>query len=653
MFKLLGPSLKSRKSLKIIEEYYLIGIDNRLCAPRLSAYDKVIKSNGKYVVNDNDRWHGRVHIQSPVIISHQASLEISDIYKIFIENITKTTHWEDEIISVYGELLAVDESLKAIEYEGSSDWVGICLRDKGKAQLNNFNIQGMVLGVSVGEGSELTFSDSKIDRCYQGVSTFYGENDGTVVKISNTDFNFNEDYWTKSYPAISIYGNMQFSYNGGNINNFETGVLLNYNQEESVINNVNINKAGTAIDIDEASTKIENVKLEDNYCGIFATKLWALNNENIMNIDIKNCIITDNEKGIHAERFKTKINLTDTIISNSGTYGIQVQKEATVLVGENVDFENNATDVTSNVLSDILQSLAIDLIPYVGDAKGILEAFRGRDLISDSQLSSIEKGLDFLCLAEVKSVKKTLGKLDELIALRKLKNITKLADAKFIETAKFLLTNYGDEVFPHIEKYLDDFVEVFIKHGDKAVQLAVKYGDDAAGYISKYSKEAIDLIDKLGPDAIEAYKNVEKVLAKYSKLDDIGKFINESNTLAIELGRTGKKTFTSSNYADALKALYSGIAKKLSDFNAHHIFPQALFGPNKRYERYLRYQNRLININDSRLLVWWEAAEHGQKAYEYSQKWIKFFAENSNATIDEVIEFARTLAKEYGFNVKF
>lgn len=231
-----------------------------------------------------------------------------------------------------------------------------------------------------------------------------------------------------------------------------------------------------------------------------------------MNIDIKNCIITDNEKGIHAERFKTKINLTDTIISNSGTYGIQVQKEATVLVGENVDFENNATDVTSNVLSDILQSLAIDLIPYVGDAKGILEAFRGRDLISDSQLSLIEKGLAFLCLAEVKSVKKTLGKLDELIALRKLKNITKLADAKFIDTAKFLLTNYGDDLYPYIEKHLDDILKVFIDHGDEALQLAIRH-----------EKEAIDLIENLGDSAIEAYKNVEKILSKYSKLDDVGK----------------------------------------------------------------------------------------------------------------------------------
>lgn len=100
-----------------------------------------------------------------------------------------------------------------------------------------------------------------------------------------------------------------------------------------------------------------------------------------------------------------------------------------------------------------------------------------------------------------------------------------------------------------------------------------------------------------------------------------------------------------------MKTLFNKI--DVSDFEAHHIFPQALFGQGKAYESYLKYQKRLININDSRLLVWWEAAEHGQKAYEYSQKWIKFFAENSNATIDEVIEFARTLAKEYGFNVKF
>lgn len=52
-------------------------------------------------------------------------------------------------------------------------------------------------------------------------------------------------------------------------------------------------------------------------------------------------------------------------------------------------------------------------------------------------------------------------------------------------------------------------------------------------------------------------------------------------------------------------------------------------------------------------MVWWGVAEHGQKSYEYNKKWIDWFADHSKATTDEVIEYARKLAKEFGFNVKF
>jgi len=56
MFKLLGPSLKSRKSLKIIEEYYLIVVDNQPCAPRLSAYEIETSPVVMLYIDDQTVW---------------------------------------------------------------------------------------------------------------------------------------------------------------------------------------------------------------------------------------------------------------------------------------------------------------------------------------------------------------------------------------------------------------------------------------------------------------------------------------------------------------------------------------------------------------------------------------------------------------------
>ena len=40
-------------------------------------------------------------------------------------------------------------------------------------------------------------------------------------------------------------------------------------------------------------------------------------------------------------------------------------------------------------------SLVIDLIPVVGDAKGIIECVVGKDLITGRELSGLERGLCF------------------------------------------------------------------------------------------------------------------------------------------------------------------------------------------------------------------------------------------------------------------
>ena len=375
------------------------------------------------------------------------------------------------------------------------------IRDGGVARLNSFTIKGMELAIGVfSDGSILDISNSKIESCFSGIDA----SGRSIIQVTNTDFIFHEDNWTKLYPAISTFGDVIYSHNGGSIDNYETGINLLYNNNLSEIEDISIKNAGTAINLDESNANINNLNIIDNYYGIYALQ-DSIMNESI-NINITNSNISNNEIGVKAERFQTKVAVSDTTISNNTKYGVQVQKQATVLIGENVDFSNNSNDVYSNVLSDIVSSLFVDILPYLGDGKGIMEDFRGRNLINDQELSKIDKGLAFLCLSEIKSVKKSLGKISDLIELRKLRKIAKLTDEKFISTAKFLLSNYGDEAYQYIEKYLDDFAKAFIDNGDIVIRLSQKYGDDAAALISKHGEEAVYLIDKYGEEAVKGLK---------------------------------------------------------------------------------------------------------------------------------------------------
>jgi hypothetical protein len=85
-------------------------------------------------------------------------------------------------------------------------------------------------------------------------------------------------------------------------------------------------------------------------------------------------------------------------------------------------------------------------------------------------------------------------------------------------------------------------------------------------------------------------------------------------------------------------------------FEAHHALLQALFGDGKPYEYILKDEG--ININDPRLMTWWDEAGHGINASENNtviQKYIDDVSDNA----DDVINKVREMMSEYGFEVRF
>jgi RHS repeat-associated protein len=135
---------------------------------------------------------------------------------------------------------------------------------------------------------------------------------------------------------------------------------------------------------------------------------------------------------------------------------------------------------------------------------------------------------------------------------------------------------------------------------------AVKYGDEAAG-------------------VLKAFNHVDGAVS--------------STELA---ARLGLKNFTQSNYRKGL-IRYTGVAEEaVKGFEVHHVFPQEFAS------RFAEYN---INVHDPRVLAWVQPGPHRAWSREYNDIWNEFLDQNPNA--QDIAEFARSLAKEYNFELNF
>ena len=209
----------------------------------------------------------------------------------------------------------------------------------------------------------------------------------------------------------------------------------------------------------------------------------------------------------------------------------------------------------------------------------------------------------------------------------------------------FTLSKMGEKFFRNtIDNTYSDytFSAVFTSHTpERALDLIDKKGKEAAEFICCY-----------GADAEVALMNYEKNLSGYSNLDDISKFVNESPVLLKQLGKY--QDYTSKNYDEIFRRVHgiNGLdlsGQRISDtFDIHHCFPQSIFNDGIGISFISRTK---ININDPRLIVWWEKSGHRQKATEYNNRVIELL---NNATSDEeVIDGIRKIMNSYGFKVNF
>jgi hypothetical protein len=101
----------------------------------------------------------------------------------------------------------------------------------------------------------------------------------------------------------------------------------------------------------------------------------------------------------------------------------------------------------------------------------------------------------------------------------------------------------------------------------------------------------------------------------------------------------GFKSFTEGNFRENLARLTGRMPE---DAHAHHVFPQALA------KEFLELG---INVNDPRFGAWWARSSHLKNSYQYTQRWRRLLA--GSPTREQILQFGRELANEYGFQINY
>ena len=103
--------------------------------------------------------------------------------------------------------------------------------------------------------------------------------------------------------------------------------------------------------------------------------------------------------------------------------------------------------------------------------------------------------------------------------------------------------------------------------------------------------------------------------------------------------RAGFRKFTAGNFRENLARL---TGQNPTNAQAHHVFPQKFRDP---------FNNKGINIDEPRYGAWWESKAHLKNSAKYNEEWRQFL--RVNPTREQILEFGRRRAKDYGFKINF
>jgi len=104
---------------------------------------------------------------------------------------------------------------------------------------------------------------------------------------------------------------------------------------------------------------------------------------------------------------------------------------------------------------------------------------------------------------------------------------------------------------------------------------------------------------------------------------------------------TKYKPFTERNFRENL-IRFTG--RQPRGAHAHHVLPR------KYAEDFIA---KGINIHDPRYGAWWSAKEHLSDAKRYNGAWDEFFEFHQERTVEEILQFGRKIATEYGLPIYF
>jgi len=79
---------------------------------------------------------------------------------------------------------------------------------------------------------------------------------------------------------------------------------------------------------------------------------------------------------------------------------------------------------------------------------------------------------------------------------------------------------------------------------------------------------------------------------------------------------------------------------------AHHVLPQT-----SEFMNF--FKSKGFNVHDPRFGTWVEKQTHAKWSYEYNAYWRDYIRKYPDASPEQVLNYARTLAKKYNFKVNF
>lgn len=184
-------------------------------------------------------------------------------------------------------------------------------------------------------------------------------------------------------------------------------------------------------------------------------------------------------------------------------------------------------------------SLGYDLLPGIGDAKGVIEGITGYDLLTKKPLAWWEKALGFVCLSELRKV----GNVSDIIkkadnasdimraidaasdSINYTKSKIKLASSDFLNSVKGSIIRLSDGI--GFRPALSGIEDV-----DSSGFFAIINKSDIGSNLPKVESIASNAgrlakIDEIAPDIANLVKNVNKKGTLYELMDETGKVLRK------------------------------------------------------------------------------------------------------------------------------